>query len=93
MAYVFASTGRDRITARYFFPSGQAIVEDPATGSATANLGGWWLGMNRQLPIALTISQGQQIHRPSELILEIDAARSVRVSGAVIELARGMLNL
>ena len=49
--------------------------------------------MNRPLPIALTISQGQQIHRPSELILEIDAARSVRVSGAVIELARGMLNL
>ena len=93
MAYVFAPTGSDRLTARYFFPSGQAIVENPATGSATANLGGWWLGMNRPLPIALTISQGRQVHRPSELTLEIDAARSVRVSGAVIELARGVLNL
>ena len=81
------------MSARYFFPSGEAVVEDPATGSATANLGGWWLGMNRLLPIALTISQGRQIHRPSELTLEIDAARAVRVSGAVIELARGTINL
>lgn len=93
MAYIFAPTGSDRVNARYFFPSGQAIVEDPATGSATANLGGWWLGMNRPVPIALTISQGRQVHRPSELTLEIDAARTVRVSGAVIELARGTINL
>jgi len=93
MAYIFAPTGSDRVNARYFFPSGQAIVEDPATGSATANLGGWWLGMNRPLPIALTISQGRQVHRPSELTLEIDAVRTVRVSGAVIELARGTINL
>jgi trans-2,3-dihydro-3-hydroxyanthranilate isomerase len=92
MAYIFAPTGSDRMTARYFFPSGQAILEDPATGSATANLGGWWLGMKQPLPITLTISQGRQVQRPSELTLEIDAARIVRVSGAVIELARGTLN-
>ena len=92
MAYIFAPTGTDRMTARYFFPSGQAILEDPATGSATANLGGWWLAMKQPLPITLTISQGRQVQRPSELTLEIDAARIVRVSGAVIELASGTLN-
>jgi trans-2,3-dihydro-3-hydroxyanthranilate isomerase len=92
MAYIFAPTGSDRMTARYFVPSGQAILEDPATGSATANLGGWWLGMKQPLPITLTISQGRQVQRPSELTLEIDAARTVRVSGAVIEFASGTLN-
>jgi len=33
MAYVFADTG-SAVEARFFFPSGPAILEDPATGSA-----------------------------------------------------------
>ncbi len=44
MAYVFAfsgsENGRARALARFFFPVGSAILEDPATGSATANFGG-----------------------------------------------------
>ena len=39
-AYVFASTGAKKILSRFFFPDGAAILEDPATGSACANLGG-----------------------------------------------------
>ena len=44
MAYVFALTGAGTALARFFFPQGAAILEDPATGSATANFGGWCLG-------------------------------------------------
>jgi predicted PhzF superfamily epimerase YddE/YHI9 len=33
------------VTARFFFPSGAAIVEDPATGSACATLGGWFCAL------------------------------------------------
>ena len=40
MAYVFADAGA--VESRFFFPSGPAILEDPATGSACANLGGWF---------------------------------------------------
>src|ERR1700733_3858896 len=37
-AYVFARSGTS-LLARFFFPQGSAVLEDPATGSATANLG------------------------------------------------------
>src|SRR5580692_68916 len=68
MAYVFclssASTGgavngRDQALARFFFPVGGAILEDPATGSATANFGAWCLAMKRTLPVHVQISQGE----------------------------------
>jgi len=49
MVYVFAPAGSG-LLARFFFPKGSAILEDPATGSATANLGGWCLAMGRTLP-------------------------------------------
>jgi len=40
MAYVFARKGDD-VLARFFFLKHGAVVEDPGTGSACANLGGW----------------------------------------------------
>jgi hypothetical protein len=44
MAYVFHDAGdaAGTVEARFFFPNGAAILEDPATGSACANLGGWF---------------------------------------------------
>ncbi|HET7132527.1 MAG TPA: PhzF family phenazine biosynthesis protein, partial [Gammaproteobacteria bacterium] len=38
-AYVFASVGAGKILSRFFFPDNGAVLEDPATGSACANLG------------------------------------------------------
>jgi trans-2,3-dihydro-3-hydroxyanthranilate isomerase len=73
MAYVFAEVAPGRVLSRFFFPQGSEVREDPATGSATANLGGWWLAMRRALPCALIASQGEQIERPSTLFLDIDA--------------------
>src|SRR5262245_22863429 len=46
-AYVFASAGSKKILSRFFFPDGSAILEDPATGSACANLGAWFIAMGR----------------------------------------------
>src|SRR5271166_2269032 len=93
MAYVFAPSGADRVLSRFFFAQGPAIIEDPATGSATANFGGWWLAMQRPLPAALQISQGEMTGRPSTLYLTIDAGRRVRVGGDVVEIGGGTVRL
>ena len=92
MAYVFAPTGAGLI-ARFFFPKGSAVLEDPATGSATANLGGWCIAMGRTLPCEFDISQGEYTGRASALRLAVDAARQIFVNGEVIELGRGVIHL
>jgi trans-2,3-dihydro-3-hydroxyanthranilate isomerase len=91
-AYVFAPAGSG-LLARFFFPKGAAVLEDPATGSATANLGGWCLAMERTLPCEFEISQGEYAGRPSALRLRVDLERRVQVSGEVIELGRGTISL
>jgi trans-2,3-dihydro-3-hydroxyanthranilate isomerase len=92
MVYVFAEAGAEFL-ARFFFPKGSAVLEDPATGSATANLGGWCLATGRTLPCEFEISQGEYTGRPSSLRLRVDAEGQVLVSGDVIELGRGTINL
>jgi len=92
MVYVFAEAGAE-LLARFFFPKGSAVLEDPATGSATANLGGWCLATGRTLPCEFEISQGEDTGRPSSLRLRVDAEGQVLVSGDVIELGRGTINL
>jgi trans-2,3-dihydro-3-hydroxyanthranilate isomerase len=93
MAYVFAQSGPGKTLARFFFPNGAAMLEDPATGSATANFGGWCVAMNRPLPLALEISQGELAGRPSTLHLEVTRERRIRVGGDVIELGAGSITL
>ena len=92
MVYVFAPSGAG-LLARFFFPKGSAVLEDPATGSATANLGGWCLAMGQTLPCEFEISQGEYTGRPSSLRLRVDAQRQVLVSGEVVELGRGTISL
>jgi PhzF family phenazine biosynthesis protein len=93
MAYIFAPPTNGRTLARFFFPDGAAILEDPATGSATANFGGWWVATGQALPCQLQISQGEYVARPSTLLLHVDAERRIFVSGDVVEIARGILDL
>jgi trans-2,3-dihydro-3-hydroxyanthranilate isomerase len=94
MAYVFAPMASPgRLLARFFFPQGGAVIEDPATGSATANLGGWFLALGRSLPQELEISQGEYAGRPSTLFLHVNSDRTIRVSGEVIELGKGTITL
>jgi PhzF family phenazine biosynthesis protein len=92
-AYVFASIGAKKILSRFFFPDGASILEDPATGSACANLGGWFISMGRRPPLNFEVSQGELIGRPSILQLEVNTDNEVFVGGDVIELGSGILTL
>jgi len=92
-AYVFAAIGGKKFISRFFFPDGTSILEDPATGSAVANLGGWFLAMGRRPPIDIEISQGELVGRPSLLCLEVTTDMEVFVGGDVIEIGSGILNI
>lgn len=99
VAYLFAFDGRhddgaDRVLARYFsVKPGAGVVEDPGTGSACANLGGWCIATGRALPLRARVAQGEAVNRPCILGLEITADREVRVSGRVLELGSGSITL
>jgi trans-2,3-dihydro-3-hydroxyanthranilate isomerase len=93
MAYVFCLSGEGQSLARFFFPSGGAILEDPATGSATANFGAWCLAMKQTPPIQVRISQGEFVGRPSTLFLEVNRHAQVLVGGDVLEIGRGAITL
>ncbi|MGO8854457.1 MAG: PhzF family phenazine biosynthesis protein [Steroidobacteraceae bacterium] len=93
MIYVFAMRGAEQTLARFFFAQGTAMLEDPATGSATANFGGWCVAMKRQLPLRFEISQGEMIGRPSSLYLDVGLDRHIKVSGDVLEIATGAVTL
>lgn len=89
LAYVFADLGDGDIVARFLFEADGAFREDPATGSACANLGGWFLATGAAAPLVRRVRQGERVRRPSELLLSIDAQRTVRVGGQVIALGSG----
>jgi trans-2,3-dihydro-3-hydroxyanthranilate isomerase len=93
MAYVWARAGEGNVVSRFFFLSGQSVLEDPATGSACANLGGWMIATGATLPVRLEVRQGEAVRRPSVLHLEVDAAEQVFVAGHVVELGRGSFTL
>ena len=93
MAYVWAESGAQRVLARFYFLKQGAIVEDPGTGSACANLGGWLLATGAKRPCSLTVDQGEAVGRRCRLGLEVDAAGGIFVSGRVIELGRGTIKL
>ncbi|HEY4240926.1 MAG TPA: PhzF family phenazine biosynthesis protein [Kofleriaceae bacterium] len=92
MAYVWAPAAEGPWPVRFFFTSNGAVLEDPATGSACANLGGWHVVQKRG-PLAATLRQGEAVGRPSELKLRVDANGAIHVTGAVIALGRGALDL
>jgi trans-2,3-dihydro-3-hydroxyanthranilate isomerase len=92
MAYVFHDDGK-QVTSRFFFPNAGAVLEDPATGSACANLGGWFVATGAARPLSRVVSQGEKVGRPSTLLLDVDAAGSVFVGGEVVELGRGTITL
>lgn len=92
MAYLWAAD-EPELLVRFFFTSHGAVIEDPATGSACANLGGWMIATKRPLPYAATLRQGEAVGRPSRLGLRVDADGGIFVTGAVIELGRGVVDV
>lgn len=91
MAYVWAADA-PVWTVRFFFSINGALLEDPATGSACANLGGWHVARGKA-PMSATLSQGDAVGRPSRLGLRVDADGGIFVTGSVIELGRGTMDL
>lgn len=89
MAYLWAPDG----TVRFFFTQHGAVIEDPATGSACANLGGWFVARGHELPLEMTLRQGDAVKRPSQLGLRVDEQQRIFVTGSVIELGSGSLTL
>ncbi len=92
LAYVWAWTGPDTLEARLFFSQDTAVVEDPATGSACANLGSLWAHQGRR-DLHVRVSQGQAVARPSLLHITVTAAGLVQVGGLVREIGRGTLDV
>jgi PhzF family phenazine biosynthesis protein len=97
-AYVFAfdgeNNGMGEVLARYFFTmQGGGIGEDPGTGSACANLGGWLIGTGRPIPASFRIRQGEAIGRPCRLLLNVAENREIHVGGRVIEIGRGSVDI
>ena len=92
LVYVWASSQQD-IVSRFFFAKGMAVAEDPATGSACANLGGWFVATQATLPVDVQVYQGSAVGRPSQLGLQVSVAQQIFVSGQVIELGRGTIEL
>ncbi|MEO7751977.1 MAG: PhzF family phenazine biosynthesis protein [Terracoccus sp.] len=86
--YVWAWTGEGTAEARLFAVSGSGLEEDPATGSACSNLGGWLVGQGRR-DLTVTVSQGAAVSRPSRLDLRIDADGGIHVGGRVVAVGSG----
>jgi trans-2,3-dihydro-3-hydroxyanthranilate isomerase len=93
--YLFA-VHEGGVTARFFGPTPN-ILEDPATGSAAGPLGAY-LATHRLagMPGSVTIRQGEQVGRPSELHVVVepdDHTWHVRVGGGVHVIGDGTFHL
>jgi trans-2,3-dihydro-3-hydroxyanthranilate isomerase len=93
LAYVVARIASDRFQVRFFFPTKSGMTEDPGTGSACANLGGYLLDAGEKTPATFTVTQGEFINRLNVLQLSLTSERRIRVGGRVVEIGRGTIRL
>ena len=95
--YCFALGGADEHTtarARMFHPGpGGSVQEDPATGSAAGPFGAYLVRHGLVPPGSMTIEQGHEMGRPSQLHVTVETAgekiTGVRVGGGVVLVATG----
>jgi PhzF family phenazine biosynthesis protein len=92
MCHTWAWTGQDVAEARFFFSQGGSVVEDPATGSAAANLGSLLAHEGRR-DVLVIVHQGSDVQRPSVLRIGVDAEGVVTVGGLVHEIGSGTVEL
>jgi trans-2,3-dihydro-3-hydroxyanthranilate isomerase len=94
----FHDAAHERAHARMFAPT-IGILEDPATGSACACLGGYlaFHGLARRgATTAVVVEQGADMGRPSVLEVEVDTASdgsvtAVRVGGSTVLISEGTI--
>ena len=92
MVYLVAERGDGTCVARFFFTQLGGVVEDPATGSACANLGGYLASARGRRDVALRVLQGADVGRPSELFLRVDTD-GIFVGGRVAAIMEGVASL
>ncbi len=93
MAYVVARVSSNEFKVRFFFPTASGMSEDPGTGSACANLGGFLLDRGEAIDSSFIVKQGEFINRLNVLQLSLTSERRIRVGGRVVEVARGLFSL
>ena len=78
-----------RFHARDPFPPG-GVVEDPATGAAAAAFGGYLRALGHiTAPTQLTVRQGEDLGRPSELLVDVDpASERIKVTGQAVPIGQ-----
>jgi trans-2,3-dihydro-3-hydroxyanthranilate isomerase len=90
---VWADAGGGDVLARFYFVRHGVLGEDYGTGSAAANLGGWYVAQKAALPLSRVIYQGEPIGRPAKVLLDVDAQGGIHVSGRVVGLGAGSVTL
>ncbi len=90
---VWADAGGGDVLARFYFVRHGVLGEDFGTGSAAANLGGWYLARHAPLPVKRVIHQGEPIGRPAKVLLDVDAHGAIHVGGRVMALGEGAVTL
>ncbi|REJ78863.1 MAG: PhzF family phenazine biosynthesis protein [Acidobacteria bacterium] len=84
------------VHARFFAPA-DAILEDPATGSAAGSLSGYLINHGALDPGSFTIEQGDFMGRPSRIYATIDGGKGnverVRIGGRSVIVAKGEIYL
>ena len=93
LAYVWARIDDTTVRARFFLTKYGSVFEDPGTGSACANLGGWLITRRAPLPLDIVVLQGDQVGRSCRLGLRVDSQQRIFVSGRVIALGGGEITL
>jgi PhzF family phenazine biosynthesis protein len=91
LVYLWHDDGAGALEARALFTQDAAAIEDPATGSACANLGVWLSAQSRAG--VWTVSQGAHVHRPSTLRLRVAADGTVEVGGLVRDIGGGEVSI
>ncbi|BFU60548.1 MULTISPECIES: PhzF family phenazine biosynthesis protein [Rodentibacter] len=82
----------EQVTSRMFFVQSGAILEDPGTGSAAANLAGLQI-LRKKTPLEWVIHQGDKMQRPNRLTIRVDHENTIFVGGNVIEVGKGCFAL
>ena len=96
--YCFADRAAGRIRARMFAPLSN-IVEDPATGSASAALGAYLASMRETASprVGFVVEQGVEMGRRSvidvEAVKEDGLVREVWIAGRCVPVMRGVLEV
>jgi len=92
--YLFAADGGN--AAARLFGAEMGIGEDPATGSAAGPLGAYLVRHGVVSPGRVIVSQGQEIGRPSTLVVDVAVERdslTVHVGGGVAIVGEGVFDL